>query len=159
MAFWKKSEDPWDMDPHQRRPAIREEDAKQDPDAGSLLDDLRTWNEERKVKKARRDAPPAPMACPWCGQEMEAGYLYTGRDMIYWSRQKPGVLGPLMDSDRLWVDHEGGFLAHYKTAWHCTACRKMVLDTTQVRPRNEESEWDEGAWSRGPKENNGEEET
>ena len=28
MAFWKKSEDPWDLDPDKRRPAAEEEEAE-----------------------------------------------------------------------------------------------------------------------------------
>ena len=67
MAFWNKSEDPWDLDPDKRRPAAGEEAAEKKADDGSLLQDLRTWNEARKEKKARRQTPPAPIPCTWCG--------------------------------------------------------------------------------------------
>lgn len=137
MAFWKKSEDPWDMDPHQRRPAIREEDAKQDPDAGSLLDDLRTWNEERQAKKAQRETPPEPRTCPWCGKEMEVGYLIGGRDAVRLVRQRPGVLRPGIFDDALYIRGDGTFWCDYKIAWTCPDCRKLVADL----PEPEET-WD-----------------
>ena len=92
MAFWNTSEDPWDMDPSKRRPAVREEEGEKDPDAGSLLDDLRAWNEERKEKKARREVPPEPIPCPWCGGEMEVGYLLGSRDADCLERERPGLV-------------------------------------------------------------------
>ncbi len=63
MAFWKKSEDPWDIDPNQRRTAS--EPAEKAP---GLLDTLRgdwdamraEWQEKReKLPGCRRSAPGA----------------------------------------------------------------------------------------------------
>ena len=92
MAFWKKSEDPWDLEPDKRRPAAEEEEAEKGSDDGSLLQDLRAWNETRKAEKARRETPPVPIPCPWCGKEMEVGYLCGGRDYVRLVRQRPGLL-------------------------------------------------------------------
>lgn len=126
MAFWKKSEDPWDIDPSKRRPTVREEEEKPDPDAGSLLDDLRAWNEERKAEKVRREAPPAPISCPWCGKEMEVGYLIGGRDSVRLVRERPGALR--LFEDALYIRGDGTFWCDYKIAWTCGDCRKLVLD-------------------------------
>ena len=126
MAFWNKSEDPWDMDPSKRRPAVREGEGEQDPDAGSLLDDLRAWNEERKEKKARREVPPEPIPCPWCGGEMEVGYLIGGRDAVRLVRERPGALR--LFEDPLYIRGDGTFWCDYKIAWTCPKCRKLVLD-------------------------------
>ena len=74
MPFWKKSEDPWDYEPE--KPSRPAEPGPEEKDcAPSLMDELRDWNEERKEKKRQRQTPPPPMACPWCGQEMEVGPL------------------------------------------------------------------------------------
>ena len=86
MPFWKKSEDPWDWEP-EKRPAPSAE-AGGGEDAPGFFEELRgdfqNWNQERKEKKAQREIPPPPMACPWCGQEMEVGYVTSGRDAARW---------------------------------------------------------------------------
>lgn len=135
MAFWKKSEDPWDLDPEKRRPAAGEETAEKDGDAGSLLDDLRAWNEARKEEKARRETPPKPIPCPWCGKEMEVGYLVGGRDSVRLVRQRPGLLQ--IAEDALYIRGDGTFWCDYKIAWTCPDCRKLVADL----PEPEET-WD-----------------
>ena len=50
MAFWKKSDDPWDMDPAKER-AKRDREPIENP-----LDALRDWNKERKAKAAEKQA-------------------------------------------------------------------------------------------------------
>ena len=135
MAFWKKSDDPWDLDPDKRRPAVREEEAEKEADAGSLLQDLRAWNETRKEKKARHQTPPAPIPCPWCGKEMEVGYLCGGRDAVRLVRQRPGLLQ--IAEDALYIRGDGAFWCDYKIAWTCSDCRKLVADL----PEPEET-WD-----------------
>ena len=57
MPFWKKSEDPWDVEPEKRRPVPAENGEK----GPGLLDQLQDWNEARKAEKARREAPPPPI--------------------------------------------------------------------------------------------------
>ena len=126
MAFWNRSEDPWDGDPP-RPPA-------EGSPAVSPLDALRDWNEGRKAKAAAKraelEAQPKEV-CPWCGREMERGYLEGGKG-IWWY---PGLhigraawIGPPPEArDRqLRVDDEG-VLATYKTAWYCRDCRRMTF--------------------------------
>ncbi len=126
MAFWKKSEDPWDVDPARAR-------AKREP-IETPLDTLRDWNEERKAKAAEKqaelEAQPKEV-CPWCGREMERGCLQGSRG-VYWY---PGLRtasaawwGPGAIEESFQVDDEGDFLkGTYKTAWYCRSCKKMVF--------------------------------
>lgn len=83
------------------------------------------WN------KTPQEEPAAPMRCPWCSGEMKRGYLSSGRDAVYFSEEKPGMVEYLIrGAGRLRLDNEGGSVNTYKTAWHCPVCRKMVVDTT-----------------------------
>ena len=47
----------------------------------------REWNKRRKAEiqaAETRRLPPEP--CPWCGREMEQGYLISGwSDIVWWS--------------------------------------------------------------------------
>ena len=148
MPFWKKSEDPWDYAPE--KPPAPSAEAGGGEDAPGFLEELRgdfqNWNQERKEKKAQRQTPPPPMACPWCGQEMEVGYV-TGARGVHYHRGMP-------TTKRLWlgtgpdntmrVDAEGGLLTPYCRAWFCRTCRRMVLEA----PGN--------MWKIPPAENSGE---
>lgn len=128
MLFWKKSEDPWDIDPSKRRrPPVTETEEAGEPVPG-LLEELRDWNEARKQKKAESVPPPIP--CPWCGKEMETGYLMGGRG-IWWAPGSPNAwakwVSIAMVEGAFRVDSEGG-LAAYRTAWYCAGCRRLVLE-------------------------------
>ena len=113
MAFWKKSEDPWDMDPSKRRPAIREEEEK--PDPVRPVDDSQAWEEEPQTEENREESAN-PMTCPWCGKKMELGYLYSG-DSIRWVDREPGAfLGALTAGKELYVSDEG-VTTEYKKCW------------------------------------------
>ena len=145
MPFWKKSEDPWDCEPE--KPPRPAEPGPEDKDyAPSLIDELRDWNEERKEKKRQRETPPPPMACPWCGREMEMGYL-SGSRGVFWIRGVPTARKFWLGAGRgniIRVDTEGGLMTPHRTAWLCRACRRMVLEA----PGN--------MWKIPPAENSGE---
>ena len=61
MAFWKKSEDPWDIDPSKRRPDPKP--AEKDP---GLVDTIREeWDAMQKVRQEKRkklELPQVPSA-------------------------------------------------------------------------------------------------
>lgn len=154
MPFWKKSEDPWDCEPEKPpRPAAP---GPEDKDyAPSLMDELREWNEERKEKKRQREATPAPMACPWCGQEMEVGYITGGRDTVqWWPGWPPQYFTGVGDGKEVRVDHEGTVFHRYKAAWLCRACRRMVLEFPE-----EEVALPQSGWWNSPADNRLDEET
>lgn len=121
MPFWKKSEDPWDVDPAKKPPSGGEEA----PQPG-IADRMTEWMETKKTEKEQREAPPAPIPCPWCGREMKAGYLFGGRGGVYWSRECPG--GIFGFSETVPVDTDGGFWGAYKRVWNCEECGKLVMD-------------------------------
>lgn len=147
MAFWKKSEDPWDMDPEKRKkqktdPYEREWSTDRDapePEGNSLLDAAREqWTRWRKEKREALHLPPEP--CPWCGKDMEQGFLSGGRG-ICWQRGVPNAKALWIgtgSADTMRVDVEG-VLATYKTAWYCPACEKMVFDASDLQTQMEET--------------------
>lgn len=134
MPFWKKGEDPWDIDPEKRRrpPEETAEAGETGEPAPGLLEELRDWNEARKQKKAESVPPPIP--CPWCGKEMETGYLVGGRG-IWWAPGRPNGwakwVSVSMVEGAFQVDNEGG-LPSYQTAWHCAGCRRLVLESPEL---------------------------
>ena len=131
MPFWKKSEDPWDVEPEKRRPVPAENEEK----GPGLLDQFQDWNEARKAEKARRETPPPPIPCPWCGKTMETGYLMGNRG-IWWAPGRPDAWAKWVSvaaaEGAFQVDTEGG-LATYRTAWHCPDCGNMAVINVAVR--------------------------
>lgn len=145
MPFWKKSEDPWDIDPDKRR--------KRREPIENPLDSLKDWNESRKAEAAARQAALEAQPkekCPWCGKEMERGYLQGGRDRVTWTpgflTTKAAWLGPGKEARerQLRVDDEGDF-ASYKTVWYCRDCEKMVIDAAGMQPLNAPYTWPESS--------------
>lgn len=132
MAFWKKSEDPWDMDPaDKRRFAPAEEEAET---AGeSPLDMLKNWAVQKRAAEVEK-LTLSPEKCPWCGRDMEQGYLSGGKS-VFWHR---GVLDTRTKwlgagkGNTLRVDDEGVFVT-CKTAWHCPDCEKIVFSSAGLR--------------------------
>ena len=130
MPFWKQSDDPWDRKPDKPRPEPKEPKA-------NPLDTLKQWNEDRKAEaREKEEAKCLPSEkCPWCGKDMEQGYLIGGRG-IYWysgiptakALTKAGWLGPRLN-DAFRIDDEGDFFTSvYKTAWLCKACKKVAFN-------------------------------
>ena len=124
MPFRKKSEDPWDYEPEQRDPVRREEEPPVSPDGETQ--DRSAYGIPFQSRDAGSQSPP-PMACPWCGQEMEVGTIVGGRDSVLWWPGWPnrffGASGPEID-----ILHEGSLFNRYKTAWLCRSCRRMVME-------------------------------
>ena len=148
MSFWKKSEDPWDYEPEQRDPVRREEEPPVSPDGETQ--DRSACRIPFQSRDAGSQSPP-PMACPWCGREMEVGYV-TGTRGVHYHRGMP-------TTKRLWlgtgpdntmrVDAEGGLLTPYCRAWFCRTCRRMVLEFL-------EEALEADTWEPPPAENSGE---
>ena len=143
MAFWKKSEDPWDIDPEKRRrepTAFCEETPPVEEKKGWKL----PWNKEKPEPEEE-----LPVICPWCGEAMTKGYLTSGRDAVVWGEQKPTALLGMAFVDALTITDEG-FVPPYKTCWHCKPCRKLVVDVPEP-PSGPNYVW-EGASLRVPDE-------
>ena len=85
MAFWKRSEDPWDIDPDQRRTASRT-GGKSPRFVGYPPGD---WDAMRaEWQETRESLKLPPEKCPWCGKDMEQGFLMGGRG-VAWHRGIP----------------------------------------------------------------------
>lgn len=148
MAFWSRSEDPWDRDPSRERE--KRERAAREP-LENPLDTLRDWNEKRKAEAAAKEAAQAaepPEKCPWCGKDMERGYIAGNQHGILWT---PGRMtgraywiGPPKEAreGQLRLDDEGDFVT-WKTIWYCRDCEKMTLDAHGAKAPG--SFWADGA--------------
>jgi len=121
MAFWKKSEDPWDIDPNKRKKAVAPQT------------EVTETEEAEAPAEAKEDAP----ACPWCGKEMIRGYLRSGKGGIFLRDDEPYWTGALGDMGGLPIAREGGMLAGlYASCWQCKSCRKLVADIPGERRPN-----------------------
>ena len=142
MAFWKKSQDPWDVEP---RPVgtVNPVTPDRDEEPETLMDSLKAWNETRKEEKERKKVPLPPMTCPWCGKEMETGYLMGNRG-IWWAPGRPGAWAKWVSAagaeGAVQVDTEGNLFT-YQTAWACQNCRKLVADLPEPTPSLTEEEF------------------
>lgn len=138
MPFWKKSEDPWDIDPS-RRPAP--EPAEKSP---GLTDTLREgWNtmrEQRKEKQEKLRLPPEK--CPWCGKDMEQGFLSGVKGGVFWQRGVPTGKALWLGAgseNTIRVDTEG-ILSTYHTAWYCPDCKRMTIDASDLQTEAEKNQ-------------------
>ena len=146
MAFWKKSEDPWDIDPEKRKrnhEATTFETAEE-PENGETDEGLLAEIAGLFKKKAEEEPEQPPMICPWCGQEMVKSYLTGGRDNVVLTEEKPGAFLGTTFMETTLISDEGGW-GSYKSCWHCVSCRKLVVD---VPEKKEESfGWDDNPTS------------
>ena len=157
MAFWKKSEDPWDIDPEKRKKqttaAFWENDAPAETDpvgaaSGRPEEEPRGQSLGESIKGffggKKEDAPITPEKCPWCGKDMEWGRIDGGRDYsVMWRNWKPrGFLGIFQPEDAREIDllDEGDGLWCYKTVWYCRDCGKMTLEIKNARNTDEVEE-------------------
>ena len=132
MFFRKKGEDPWDREPERKR------DQAETPQAqpSGETQDWSTWKAPWESEDAEAQSPP-PMTCPWCGGEMQAGWI-PGKDIIKWWSGVPTAKDAWLGNGpgggfHMTLDLEGGLFSRYLTAWHCGKCRKLVLDTSKYR--------------------------
>ncbi len=127
MAFWKKSEDPWDRKP------------EKNPAPPAPAPEPPAW---AQVKK-----PLEPMNCPWCGKEMLSGNLYSGMN-----RGTYQGLAWHEGAHKSWLEQMGKpaqerylELGYYEEAWYCTDCKKMVLDVgLALKQQRPNYEWKDG---------------
>ncbi len=144
MAFWKKSDDPWDRKPVKTTYTTFEEEPKEEEKGffESIREDVTEWQEKKKAA-AEAEANMPPEVCPWCGREMEKGYLIGGGGYgVQWSTKKPGViLGTAFHEDTVVVSDEGS-MTSYKTCWYCRDCQKMTMTVTPFKGAN--YSWENG---------------
>lgn len=128
MAFWKKSSDPWDMDPKKRKSETTwwEQDAPEqaDPPAGEAP----LTPEQQRIRdiiEGPKATPVTPENCPWCGGEMAAVSIYARGGCVCWRKGEPGRW---TDDDYVLQEPGQGFWdIPYKRAWYCEGCEKITL--------------------------------
>ena len=126
MAFWKKSEDPWDRKDGVSKPPREPKEPRENP-----IETVKAWNEDRIAKAREKEEAKRlpPEKCPWCGKDMEQGFIAGGRDAVRWY---PGVYKfeffRGLDGDAIDLCDEGGIWSGlYKTVWLCRDCKKAVF--------------------------------
>ena len=150
MAFWKKkSEDPWDMDPNQKRKPVmyykREIEPQPEPipqpvprprqqDEGLAMPEATA---EPEVQEEPEDAPD----CPWCGEKMVRAYIVGGRDGLRLTDRKPTAFLGILGYETIDFSDEGFWTTH-KNCWQCKPCRKVVADLPEPIPEDSFARWD-----------------
>ena len=69
------------------------------------------------------------MKCPYCGKEMEKGYVQSARPVI-WSRNKKKLLFTATAADDFTIS-EGYLNGCFAEAYHCSKCKKIVIATEE----------------------------
>ena len=64
------------------------------------------------------------LRCPYCGGEMQKGWLRSRRSDIWWEPD-PAASG---EADLRCIAAAGGFAGAEAEAWDCPACKKLILD-------------------------------
>lgn len=152
MAFWDRDKESSEWEEYKKEQKHRRHSS--DGETPSGLEKLQSYIKPQKSDSVEGDEPPKqglfqsirsalqgeedatpaepPETCPWCGKEMEKGYL-SGSRGIYWLPKKPGAFSWGLDNVNL--ADEGGLLENiYKACWFCKGCRKLTVDTTNLDP-------------------------
>ena len=146
MAFWKKSDDPWDIDPEKRKKQSTttwwEQEAPAETEPSAQLVGERLGDALKGFLGKKEDEEPIPPEkCPWCGKDMEWGCITGGRDSVTWKNWKPKGLGLMRPAGWKELDLlDEGEWAPYKTVWNCRDCGKMVLEVQNPRNADEVEE-------------------
>ena len=115
MAFWKKSDDPWDRKPGRQQTNWYENEPAAEPEPESPVG-AASGRPESALEAAEK--------CPWCGAPMLMGHLYSGRDATIWKEGgRKGLLDTLFDETsprRMVIRGEG-------PSWYCEKCERLVV--------------------------------
>ena len=126
MAFWKKSDDPWDQKPNKGSAVWREQNAPEQADPPAGEEPLTPEQQRiRDIIEGPKATPVMPENCPWCGGEMAAVSIYARGGCVCWRKGEPGRW---TDDDYVLQEPGQGFWdIPYKRAWYCEGCEKITL--------------------------------
>lgn len=82
------------------------------------------------------------MNCPYCGKEMEKGFIQC-RDGVSWQKKErliAALPGLSKGSVILARSHGSLFSGAAAIAYHCSGCKKIVIDYEQESDANEDAE-------------------
>ena len=133
MAFWKKSDDPWDRKPGKSEQAWWEQPAPEQ--TAPPEEEPPLTPEEQRIRdiiEGPKTTPGVPEKCPWCGGEMAAVSIYSRNGYVCWRKGAPGRW---TDEDYVLQEPGLGFWdIPYKSAWYCEGCEKMTLSMKKPAP-------------------------
>ena len=69
------------------------------------------------------------MKCPWCGKEMDKGFVQSARPVI-WSPDKKKLFFSATTSDDFTIS-KGYWNGCFAEAYHCPKCKKVVISTDE----------------------------
>ena len=158
MAYWKKSDDPWDRKPGQQSVNWYENDAEPvgaDVPIGPSDDSIPSENDrptpEERIRRIIEGPQPeayTPEECPWCGQDMKRVYIFS-KGFTKWSYEMPSGW---LDDYEILEDVGGLFDPIYKQGSYCESCEKMTLSVKKSAPRPERDTDDFAEYARQWKE-------
>lgn len=141
MAFWNRDEDSeWEQyqksAKKQEQPTDFEDSSESEPaEKGEpILQHLKNvfFNHENPEEPEEPAGPP--VLCPWCGKEMEKGYLKSRQYGIEWVKKKTFFIAC---SEEICDE---GFFGNYKSAYYCRNCCKMTLDVVLTSEQTNEAD-------------------
>ena len=119
MAFWKRSDDPWDRKPGQRpSETVWRETGHAEEKEVPLV--------EKSVENVE-NSPKTGEICPWCGEMMLSGHIYGGRDGTLW---REGARQRLLDSLFAQQSPRQLNVRGDKPSWYCEKCEKLVISAS-----------------------------
>ena len=134
MAFWKKSDDPWDRKPGKQATNWYENENPAEAETPPAERELTPEQQRiRDIIEGPKARPVEMEKCPWCGQDMKTGSIYSGgANVLYWQEGEPSGARSWMDANVL---EDGGGLwgPSYKVGSYCESCEKMVLSVKKPR--------------------------
>lgn len=68
--------------------------------------------------------------CPYCGAEMQRGWLRSRRSDIWWEPD-PTIPAPDAEQGMRCIAAAGSFTGAEAEAWDCPACKKLILDRSR----------------------------
>ena len=74
------------------------------------------------------------MKCPYCGDELEQGYIKSSQ-VLFWGKDKE--LGFVLGNVRLSKNPlRGFFCGHFVPSGYCDKCRKIIVSLDETEERN-----------------------
>ncbi|MBQ8852428.1 MAG: hypothetical protein IJZ66_08340 [Oscillibacter sp.] len=141
MAFWKKSDDPWDRKPGKQKETLwREQEAPVENDSPVERELTPKEQRIRDIIEGPKVTPVVPEKCPWCGGDMEAASIYSERGWTVWKLGDHG--GGMFDSAAAMTLQEEGISfwdRAFKRSWYCRACEKMTLSVKMPKASHYDS--------------------
>ena len=71
------------------------------------------------------------MNCPYCGKQMQTGYLQSSRRIIWSPEKKEGIVMASNEGD---INFPSGIInGSCVESWHCAGCKKLITEVKEER--------------------------